>query len=245
MPRNPKGKVVSNRMHHRNWFNGAYYRHGQPWTTFAKDTSNREKLKIHLMSMVDEPKKRTALEIGAADSAVVTMLPFKKVFLMDRSHTLTKESKSLGTTVNAVAVTGDIRRLPFKKDTKFEVIVVNEVLTHLRPTVRIDAVRELTKHCNSMLLVDRQILPAKEIKRNRAFAGTLHMLPVKGETEEQVAERIRYSNELKDTSDWAVRKQQETLVNFPRIRNLLERMGWITETHKFDSYTMLKAFRKK
>ena len=125
----------------------------------------------------------------------------------------------------ASIVVGDVRALPFKPSAKFDLVVLNEVLTHVRPQERTKVIEQIAKKANSILILDRPQISLKELRKIR--------------------EKPYYYHEL---SMAELRSFQATLVFFPRIIKILEHNGFEVQTKTYgdgmDSYTILRAKKK-
>ena len=166
------------------WYSGVHYTYSQSFPTFARLTSGRKYLSNLLQRLVKEPANTTALEIGPGLSPLTTLLPFKKVFFLEKSKAVaddlgySKIKKRVNyrrvvedrikdsSFENSRVIVGDLRALPFGLKTSFGVIIMNEVLTHVIPSERLSVIAELAEKTDRILLVDRKLMPLEELKRS-------------------------------------------------------------------------------
>lgn len=119
---------------------------------------------------------------------------------------------------NTQIVVGDATALPFRKDIMHDLVVVNEVLTHVKPEERVKTLESIAALTGSILVVDRNRLPLERISHHPRF------------TEENRFEMERQVdfNELRKAlpdSRWEVKT--------------------IDVVHDEQVYTILKAVRRK
>ncbi|HZX33865.1 MAG TPA: class I SAM-dependent methyltransferase [archaeon] len=250
------------------WYSGVHYTYSQSFPTFARLTSGRKYLSNLLQRLVKEPANTTALEIGPGLSPLTTLLPFKKVFFLEKSKAVaddlgySKIKKRVNyrrvvedrikdsSFENSRVIVGDLRALPFGLKTSFGVIIMNEVLTHVIPSERLSVIAELAEKTDRILLVDRKLMPLEELKRSHieyAKKELKYMERYSGADAEK-----RRAELLKDValSDYYAKRLQELLINFPKIVKYLENNGWRVQTFDkkgeiIDPYTVLLAEKIK
>jgi hypothetical protein len=119
---------------------------------------------------------------------------------------------------NTQIVVGDATALPFRKDVMHDLVVVNEVLTHVKPEERVKTLESIAALTGAILIVDRNRLPLERISHHPRFTEANRL-----EMERQVD-----FNELRKalpTNEWHVQT--------------------IEVTSEKQAYTILKAVRRK
>lgn len=249
----------------RSWYNRTHYVHGQPFPTFLKgrqgpNLENVAFLAKRVRELVGDPSRCTALEIGPGDMPFLPILPFKKMVFLDQSHEILKKlpttrllypndyfpkNATLEKKVDEKTrrVVGDIRRLPF--NARFDVIIVNEVLTHIRPRERLEVVRALTEHTDAFVILDRGQLSLKTIQDGfqheyqelSAYANLLKntqkkssgSIPVTEQDEGQLEGMLKEAYHYAHLTPAQLRRFQATLTNFKPILRFLQKRGWKTK----------------
>ncbi|MDO8626846.1 MAG: class I SAM-dependent methyltransferase [Candidatus Diapherotrites archaeon] len=196
------------------WYSGEHYIERVPFRTFVKEGEfHVDVLENELKKLVTNPENCTALEIGPGQNPVIPRLPFKRMVFLDRSFNLVKYLPGTKVPVQipgerypealpldfvagkrAKYVVGDARKLPFGK-TKFDVAMVAEVFTHVRPEERITALNEIMQRCNAFVLVDRPTQSLPELRKEiRERIGSIKLW------NERVGEGIRIWLRIKNGS---------------------------------------------
>lgn len=119
-----------------------------PFFTLA--TFHKGMLREKLKKLVGEASKHDALEVGPGESPIISMLGFKNKTFLDVSHEMAKR-------YTGKVLTGTLEEFPFKKSKRFGVIVANEVLNHIPPENRVNAVENLAEHAEHLMIVDRPL----------------------------------------------------------------------------------------
>jgi hypothetical protein len=103
------------------------------------------------------PERVKALEIGPGNFPVLQFMGFKKSFFLDVSEAFLRQCIwDLGRK-NFEFVVGDVERLPLtiKKGELFDVCMVNEVFTHIKPSQRLRVLNNLTRVSSRIVISDR------------------------------------------------------------------------------------------
>ncbi len=258
----------------RAWYTGAHYKQKQPFKTYllgwrgTPDPTKVSFIASEIRGLVPNPQKATALEIGPGEIPVSALVPFRRLYFMDRSPAIVKGLAKTKLPVpdtppgqsrvgynevgfrklvgkRARLVVGDIQNLPFGN--VFDIVVMNEVLTHLRPRERLKALRVIADHAKSILLIER---PQRPLRQMREEARKIHEQNLRHIDENNKGAEI-LTSKIKDNMSTAQRrKEQATFVNFPPLIRFLRQNGWkvgTTEGKGIDNQRriILKATRKK
>ena len=261
------------------------YRERMPFHTFAEVSETQRMLAQKLRSLVPNPEETAALEIGPGKIPLIPQLPFKKLVFVEQSPALAKNLPFTEIADNAWGVdfwwkrpffegskrsnvqviAGDARRLSFRRGTSFSVGVLNEVLTHIRSSERLAVVKRLQSMCTSLLIVDRERIPFRQLKSRDAFSA---------KAEEKMRKRLvekRGGTPFPETQNFYpllegkegpadpnklekgdLQLFHATLVNFAPIVTYLKSQGWQVKTETVASdvlsgapYTILSARKSK
>lgn len=226
------------------WFNGQYYLFGQPFSTFARHERNREMLTARLKALVGKPSQSTALEVGPGDAPLLESLPFAERYYLDASPRLARDLKRMArASQGSKIIAADLRQLPFAEDAEFDVAVLNEVLTHLRPAERIPAVTALARHTRRLLIVDRHTTTEAAI---RAEARRLAARMETASKQKGGTIKIDHSAFLDIPQD-KIDEEMARRVGFVEIQDALEGQGYRVHcqqrVHRGTGYTVLTARR--
>lgn len=146
-------------------------------------------------------------------------------------------------------VIGDLGRLPFSDGALFGVVVLSEVLTHIRPAQRLKVIERIAGISKSILIVDRPQIGLSGLREEKVLQFKEHSdkgprLPLPPQEIAKISEKL-FNSATRTRAQ--LRAEQATLVNFQRLTNFLKRKGWTVETvplmtdGKRVSYMMLKA----
>lgn len=223
-----------------NWFNGKLYEKGQPFPTFINsDYANFIFLKKEIKKFLVNPQKMTALEIGPGNLPITPFTEFKKMFFLEKSRKISEKLKRTRIAVKAVKkkgsaeisfdfflpkektkkmhiITGDLSNLPFKKEKKFDFVLLEEVLTHIEPKNRINTIKKIMDLTDSIIIVDRK---KPLLKEQAFFCANVTGKTIRKKTGIGFIECIKY---LKST----IEMQEATLINFDKIKNFMEKEKW-------------------
>jgi len=220
------------------WFNGERFREMQPFQTFARTRKGSGALRVRLKKLVGNPAEHSALEIGPGDAPLIHSLGFRHATFLEASPALARqleEKLQRGRGVFSVLV-GDVRE--HEPQESYGVIVLLELLTHLRPSERLQVVRKLAGATDRLMIVDRPRGSVDELAK-KILRELKHQNP---EDPEQ---------EIPATPQNARRLAEEKLleqVDFDPIREHLRSEGFtITKTrHEHGAtYFVLTASRQR
>lgn len=182
--------------------------------------------KINLL--VPDPQEASALEIGPGTSPILPYFPFRETYFLEQSaeitRTLAEQEKKRRTKTRSHFIVGDILKLPFSKTKRFDLVVMNEVLTHVRSSKRVGVVKKVASMSNALLIVERP---------QGSYAQFLKQL-----YPEMFGQRTK--TQLKDIYSTYTRIQ-------PLVK-MLKDVGWVVKTEKVisgETYCILYARRKK
>jgi len=234
----------------KEWYSRKLYWRGQPFITFMRTAGHRETELMHekINELVPEPAKTTALEIGPGTNPLLSEFPFRERIFMDISMAI---ARNLKTGRGAQVIVGDIRKIPFaKRKENFGVTVINEVLTHIKPSERARTVAEIAGVSDALLIIDREQVSINELA-NRERRNTKEKLNILAGTDTRSATRTR--KEIKENlgsklTNQALRIEQARLINFKPIEIILRKQGWQIQKQHIKTgdttYTVLSAKRK-
>jgi hypothetical protein len=131
----------------RDWFTGRYYEKPHQPSTLLKNKG----IKRELEALVARKSKGPALEIGAVKRGVIGKIKERTYADLMLGQLKLVNPRLKGNRARATVV-----RLPFK-DRSFGIAVANEVLTHVRPAQRVDAIREMARVADSIVVTDRYL----------------------------------------------------------------------------------------
>jgi SAM-dependent methyltransferase len=138
----------------RKWFSVHHYKTGQHFFTLIDEPVLLHQVKALLKELVPRRTGKSALEIGPGEDPFLEMEGFDSVVYLDKSLAVARNLKKHVSTRAHVAV-GDIQALPFSKNQSFGVVVVNEVLTHIRPENRLAIIKNLSALTDRLFIIDR------------------------------------------------------------------------------------------
>jgi len=161
-----------------------------------------------------------------------------------------KLARNLKSRTGETVVVGDARNLPFDQKQKFGLVLMNEVLTHIKPSERLKTIINISKIGNSIVVLDRKQSSLNEIinKERRNAVAKLEILSgVKEKSTARTRKKIRENSDLR-TSLSSAKTIQSRTVNFNPLKRVLEKNGWQVELQDIESrgtkYTILTAKRK-
>jgi hypothetical protein len=146
-----------------NWFKdvGKIYDKGQPYVTFAKTEVGRESIEKGLKSLVSGEKLGVAVEVGPGVNPFLNKVEADRKVFVDVSKTLLDKlrvgrqfdffSKTFFVQGKVQSVKGLPESLPVKKS---DLIIMNEVLSHVHPDAREGVLRDLAGKSNKILITD-------------------------------------------------------------------------------------------
>lgn len=217
------------------WFDGTHYTKTQPFATFltcrGKIVPNSlNLLKKEIRKLIKQPAHATALEIGPGLAPVLSYFPFREAYYLEQSpaiaNQLAKQNlvKKKNTKTISHFIVGDVQRLPFSKQTRFDLVVMNEILTHVQPAKRVKVLKHVISYSNALLLVERP---------QPTYTKFLHSLYPEMRTQQSPAElRAIYS----------------AYTPFNSLLRMLKSEGWNVSTQNVtagENYCILSAKRKK
>lgn len=217
------------------WFDGTHYTKTQPFATFltcrGKIVPNSlNLLKKEICTLIKKPSRSTALEIGPGLAPILSYFPFREAYYLEQSPAIAKQllkehvGKKKNTKTTSHFIVGDVQRLPFSKQTRFDLVVMNEILTHVPPAKRAKVLKHVISYANALLLVERP---------QPTYQKFLHSLYPKMRAQHTPGElRAIYSAYTK----------------FDPILTMLKKEGWTISTTKVsagETYLILSAKRKK
>lgn len=217
------------------WFDGTHYTKTQPFATFLTCRGKIVPKSLNLLQkeirkLIQNPSHATALEIGPGLAPVLSYFPFREAYYLEQSPAIAKQllkenlTKKKNTKTISHFIVGDVQRLPFSKQTRFDLVVMNEILTHVQPAKRVKVLKHVISYSNSLLLVERP---------QPTYAKFLHSLYPEMRTNHSSAElRAIYS----------------AYTQFDPILTMLKKEGWKISTTKVsagETYLILSAKRKK
>ncbi len=165
MPSSTLKKKTSSLEKKRNaWYDGTHYQHTQPFATFLTCRGKIVQkslsiLKKEINTLIPTPSRATALEIGPGLAPVLPFFPFRETYYLEQSPTiaqkLAKQNLLKKTKTISHFIVGDIQKLPFSNHTRFDLVVMNEVLTHVPPAQRVRVLKKIASLSLAILLVER------------------------------------------------------------------------------------------
>ena len=213
-----------------------------------------------LRNLVHDARNSTALEIGPGTAPLIPQLPFKHMTFVEQSTALAKglpytaiAAPEFGTTSwlkshiftgmperkNVRIVAADLRRLPFNENAHFDVGVMNEVLTHIPPSERLNALKKMAELSDHLLIIDRERVPFQQLKDKReTYLGKLleeqenlrkEVHGVRGRQTQGYSQRLHEINEAleryRSFTPAELRSMHGTLVDFSQLITYLQRLG--------------------
>ncbi|MFH1225277.1 MAG: class I SAM-dependent methyltransferase [Candidatus Diapherotrites archaeon] len=152
------------------FFSTYYYRKGeQPFRTYLTSAwENLPKISEKIKSLVPNPERSTAIEIGPALIPVLQYHPFKEKIYVEGSPALAARIKKGGHAKGSKIISGNIRNLPLLRRIKADIIVANEVLAHIWPEERLQTVADIAGRTNALLIIDRLKIPFDKFRTEMA-----------------------------------------------------------------------------
>ncbi len=152
--------AASKRKHAKAWYDGSHYTKKQPFATFLTCHGEMipENLKFTLKkikALVPEIKNSIALEIGPGLAPVILHLSFHTSYLVEQSKEMVRTLSKKEKRKNVHYLVGDISHLPKSLPKVVDIVVMSEVLTHVRPAKRISIVKKIARMSSSLLIVER------------------------------------------------------------------------------------------
>jgi SAM-dependent methyltransferase len=190
---------------------------------------NLDILKKEIQKLVPNSSRATALEIGPGLAPVLSYFPFRETYYLEQSPAIARQllkqnlSQKKTKSISHFMV-GDIQRLPFSKSTRFDLVVMNEVLTHVPPGKRVQVLKKIASCASHLLLVERP-RPAY-----RKFLDSLYPEMRQKRTPAQL--KGIYS----------------AYTHFPPLVSMLSSQGWKVRTRRVvygETYCILSAYRKE
>ncbi len=133
------------------WFNPKkFYEHGYPRDYFSSYFELNPAMENEIQLLLKKRKFKSALEIGPGGNPVVEGA--KEHVYLDVSKEVVRWEEN--------AVRGTIERLPFK-DNSFDVVVACDVLTHILPENRENAIQEMARVSRNILIWDYELKTKK------------------------------------------------------------------------------------
>lgn len=217
------------RKHATAWYNGSHYKTNQPFATFLTChgemiQQNLNRILEKIQTLVPLIEESTALEIGPGLAPVITYLPFQESYLVEQSNGIVETLSKRNKRKNIHFVVGDISHLPPSIPTPVDIIVMNEVLTHVRPKQRINIVKKLAAMSQSLVIVERPRVPYEK------FLQTLYPLIEGSRTPQQ--QRDIYA----------------TYTDVQPLTTTLREWGWVVKTTNVvsgETYSIITAKRKR
>ncbi|MEK6971117.1 MAG: class I SAM-dependent methyltransferase [archaeon] len=233
MPSPPRKKKTGSLSH--SWYDGSHYTKTQPFGTFLMCRGkivkeNMDILTKEIRTLVPFPSRATALEIGPGSAPVIAHLPFRESYYLERSpaiaHQLAKESIGKKKNAKTIAhfIVGDVQRLPFSKQARFDLVVMNEVLTHIPPGKRAKVLAHMASRANALLLVER---PRPTYVK---FLGSL------------------YPEMRQERTPAQLREIYSAYTRIPPLSFMLSTKGWKVHARRVvygETYCVLTAHRKE
>lgn len=220
------------------WFTGERFREIQPFQTLARTWGGSRAIRKHLRKLVGNPAEHTALEVGPGDAPLIHALDFHHATFLEASPALASalERTLQNSRTRHSIVVGDART--HEPQERYGVIVLPELLTHLRESERLRVVRKFAGATDRLMIVDRPRGSVEELAK-KILRELKHQNP---EDPEQ---------EIPATPQNARRLAEEKLleqVDFDPIREHLQSEGFtITKTrHEHGAtYFVLTASRQR
>ncbi|MDO8624667.1 MAG: class I SAM-dependent methyltransferase [Candidatus Diapherotrites archaeon] len=254
---------------YRGWFGRGNYNGTQSFYTFSQPIANRRMIQEHIKSLVSDPKAAHALEIGPGTTPTLPLTGFRQIHFMDADPRILQQLRNAPVKITlkepdaprnarttftrplfefanqrAHFLVGDLRELPFSNKKPFDLIVVNEVLTHIRPIQRMRIISSLADRTKALVILDRTHIPIAEMlsrfkeaaRVNRRWADIVPKQAAKWREIADAQERLT-------THD--ARQEQQRRIRFDLLARTLARKGWMVETIPLEdhneSYILLKA----
>ncbi|MEK6820964.1 MAG: class I SAM-dependent methyltransferase [archaeon] len=223
------------------WYRGDHYREKQPYLTLAAHAREhnefREVIDSALTYAAPNSRKTSVLEIGPGDAPIAENISFRERIYIDQAQGLLNEIKTRREKYETarervtgikrvrprVYVQGKLEQLPIRS--RVGTIIMNEVLTHIKPNERLRVIQRLVPQTDGFVIVDRPQLPIEKLREiHRAIAG-----------------RGTFEHEL--------RKLQATYVRFKPIIAYIRNSGFDTQVSLVSidetQYVVFAARRKK
>ncbi|MBI5635595.1 hypothetical protein HY993_01380 [Candidatus Micrarchaeota archaeon] len=252
----------------RRWFEKTLYQDMTVFPTMSDHPAFHHFIVSKIRELVPNASEETGVEIGPGHNPVLPALPFKKMLFVDLSKPLAGNLQNTMIPIRrdapdrgfdyvpfsklaqgrSIAVVGDIRRLPLSVEKKAGLIVVNNVLTHIKPGERNKVVAGLAEKTRALLIVDNHYESKLEIRaRLRNFAEMVQKsLSLQPESKEK-QERMHRSEKYLHPTKQMLESEQQKMVNVKNIKRELAENGWKVATsivrHPLQKIVILQARR--
>lgn len=245
---NPKSRRRSMSTRGKNWYSNRIYEHDQPFGTLVRSSPRQIifLLSQKMSALIPHPERATALEIGPGKIPILNVLPFRKMYFMERSEALANyvNNQSIqwvpdATTQRAytlpvlpsvrekmTVLRGDLNHLPFSSKAQVDLVVLNEVLTHISPSKRSEVVRELALRSKGMIIVDRPQEYFGDVLKKLDASERARLNELKGKRSKQAKMDRDGIKKMLNRSAYLTRDMQQSYVRMRPIVQLLIRMGW-------------------
>jgi hypothetical protein len=132
-------------------------------------------------------------------------------------------------------------------DGRFDLAILCEVLTHVRPAQREAVISRLAEKADALVIVDRVQVPTADMHLKFQQLAAMNRAYFRGQKTREARKWREKSARQEKRSEYFLRQEQQKHVNFQRIIRALKRKGWRIESHsrkhREQEYLLLKAWR--
>lgn len=158
---NPLGRRLSIRQYKKAWFGGQFFRHKSPFLTFAQQNT------MFLRDLVDEMGKRhgirSALEIGPGNAPVLLGTRIPKIYFWEKSKKLSEELRKKAPNYAHEKMVVENKTLEKTAWQNYDLIVLNEVFSMVRPKDRVKQLKRIMAHSNNLVIIERLGVPMAKL----------------------------------------------------------------------------------
>ncbi len=213
------------------WFRGTPFVRRQPFQTFVQYSKTHEIIQTHLNALLSHPKRSSALEIGPGANPILSRFGFKEPHYIEQSKALAHQLTEKNPTAHVLV--GDIRNPDVRPKKPVELIVLNELLTHIEPRRRLQVMKKLAAYTTAFFIIDR---PQPKLADFRQW----HHLETRfmARLQTKLGEK-KQPPRKKSASELA--QEHTRLVAFEPLVEYLTQEGFNVQSHTYGAYRILTA----